>query len=153
MVQVRRDEGEAELAGQPEIGARHLQRGIMGAENGKAQGHQPIIAREGLPPQPLDFGAGMGHFGEMGFAGLGVGLGRAVEEGGADAAFRQRFHRCVRMGGGGVVVAPIHQRRCAGIDLAIGAHEGGDADVVRPEAGGKARMHPAEIFQERPVGG
>ena len=57
-------------------------------------------------------------------AGFRVGLGRAVQEGGADARGAQRGDGGIGMGRGGVVVAPVHQGGRAVIDLVQRADQG-----------------------------
>ena len=49
-------------------------------------------------------------------AGLGIGLGRAVQEHGADAGLLEPLDRGVGVLGRRIVVAPVHQRGDAGVD-------------------------------------
>ena len=76
----------------------------------------------------------MRHFVERLVAGLGRRLRGAVGEHGADAGIDQAVHRAFGVFHRGDVVAPVDQRREAGVDLRQRAHQVGDVVVFRDVA-------------------
>ena len=144
---------QVELARQAEIVHGDVERRIVRAEDGEPERDEAVAVGEGPRQQSLDLTARMRHLGEMRLARFRLGLGRAVEEGGADAALDQAAHGGVGMIGRRIVVAPVDQRGGAPVDLVQRAHQGRDVDVLGPEDRCEPGMHAAEIFQQRPVGG
>src|SRR5437660_1281870 len=82
----------------------------------------------------------MRHLREVRLTGLGIWLGRAVEEGGADVAFLQRRDAGVGVLGCRVVVRPVDQGGDAVVELVQRTGQGGDMDIVGHEHGGEAGM-------------
>ena len=78
---------------------------------------------------------------------------RAVGENRADARFLERIDGGVCMSGRVDDVAPVEQRRDAGIDLVERADEIADIDVLRRVKPDHLADQHAEILVERPVGG
>ena len=129
---------EAEVAGRPEIVAAHVERGIIGPEDGHGEGHQGVVAGKASLPQPADFGHRMRDLGEVQFPGFGLRLHRTVTEDGPDPRCEQGVDGGIAVGRRGVVVAPVENRRDARVDLAEGAHEGADEGVRRGCTGARA---------------
>ncbi|MGY4410368.1 hypothetical protein ACVWW4_002104 [Bradyrhizobium sp. LB7.1] len=130
-----------------------VERRIMRAEDREPKRDEAVAVGEGPRQQPLDLAAWMRHLREVPLARFRLGLWRTVEEGSADAALDQAAHRSVGVIRRRIVVAPIHQRRGAAIDLVQRADQRRDVDILGPEYGREPGMHAAEIFQQRPVGG
>ena len=124
----------------------------MRAEHGHAERHQAVAGGQRALHQALDLVARMRHFGEMRLARLGIGLGRTVEEGGADAALLQAGDAGVGVTGRRIVVRPVDQRGDAMVELVQRTCQGGDMDVLGHEHRRKPGMDMAEILQQRPVG-
>ena len=143
---------QAQLLGQSEIMGAHLERGIVRAQHRHAERDQRVAVAQRALQQALDLPARMRDFREMRLARFGVGLGRAVEEGGADAALFQARNAGIGVLRRRIVVAPIHQGCDTVVDLVERARQRGDMDVFGCEHGGEARMHVAKIFQQGPVG-
>ena len=95
----------------------------------------------------------MRHLPEGLLSGLRIGLGRAVEECGANPRLFQRIDRAIRMFRGRIVVAPVDQRGCAAVDLVQRANQRGDENVLGREFGRETRMHVMEVFEDGPVAG
>src|SRR5258708_31375729 len=98
---------QVELPRETEIVQGRVERGIVGAGDSKPEGDEAVAIGQGSGQQPLDLAARMRHFREVRFARLWLRLRRAVEEGGADAAFDQAAHGRVGMSRRRVVVAPV----------------------------------------------
>ena len=101
---------QVELARQAEVVQGDVERRIVRAEDREPERDEAVAVGEGPRQQSLDFVAWMRDLGEMRLARFRLGLGRAVEEGGADAALDQAAHGGVGMIGRRIVVAPVDQR-------------------------------------------
>ena len=143
---------QAHFLRQGEIVGADLERGIVRTEHRHAERDQRVAIGQRALQQALDLAARVGDLREMRLAGLGIGLGRAVEEGGADAAFLQRGDAGIGVRGRRIVVRPVHEGRHAVIELVERARQGGDVDVLGHEYRGEAGVHMAEVFQQGPVG-
>ena len=143
---------QAHFPGEREIVRADLERRIVRTQHRHAERDQRVAIGQRALQQALDLAARVRDLREMRLAGLGIGLGRAVEEGGADAAFLQPGDAGIGVLGRRIVVRPIDQGRHAVIELVQRAGQGGDVDVFGHEHRGEAGMHVAEIFQQGPVG-
>ena len=134
---------QPQLTGQSEIVACRFHRGIVWAQDGRAEtdpaSHTPL--------QPFQFRSWMRDFPEPRLPGCGIRLGRTVEERSADARLVQSVDASVVVGRGRIVVAPIHQRRRAAVDLVERADERCDVKVLRTEYRGETGMHLLEVFK------
>ena len=85
----------------------------------------------------------MGDLGKMRLTRLGIRLGRAVKERGANAAFEQSAHCRVGMRGGRIVVTPVDQRGDAVIDLVERTDERGRPAWTFPALDAQAGSDPS----------
>ena len=122
----------------------------MWAQHGRANAQQRSTLMR--PEQAFDFRTRMRHLPERCLAGLRVRLGRAMKKRRSNARLQQAVDGCIVVGGGSVVVAPVHQRGGAMVQLVEGAHQGGNVQILRGEDRRQAGMHLLEILQQRPVG-
>ena len=137
---------EAELAGEGEVVGADLQGRIVRPEDRDAERDQRSAVGERAFQQALDLATRMRHLGEVRFARLRVGLRRAMEERGADAAFLERRHAGIGMGRRRVVVRPVDEGRDAMVELVQRPGQGGDVDVFGREYGRQPGVHVAKIF-------
>ena len=102
---------QIELAGQRQVRARDVIGRVIRSKDRQPEGQEPVAAREPALAEPLDLPRPRHrHLAEMPLAGLGVRLGRAVQEQRADARLVQAADGGVAVLGGRIVVAPVHQR-------------------------------------------
>ena len=146
----RRD--QPEFARQGEVVGADVEGRVMRSQDRHAERDQGLAVGEGAAQQPFDLPARVRHLREMRLTGLGIGLGGAVEESGADAALLECGDTSICVFGCRIVVRPVDQRRDAMVELVERAGQGGDVDVVGDEHRRQPGMHVAEIFQQGPVG-
>jgi hypothetical protein len=142
---------EAEFPGEREVVRADLECRVVRAQHGQAERHEGVAIRQRASQQPLYLLARMRHLGEVRLAGLGIGLGRAMEEGGANAAFLQAGDAGIAVLRRGIIVAPVDQRGHAMVELIEGAGQRRDVDVFGREDRREAGMNVAEILEQRPV--
>ena len=141
---------QPELARHADVVLDHLPRAPVGTEDRHRQRHAAVVAREPALAQRFDAVARMRDVGERRGALPGRRLGGAVREHGADAAVDQAVDRTLGQLERGDVVAPVDERRHAGVDLRQRADQVAEIIVLGLVARRQIEMHVPQVVGGHP---
>ena len=145
-----RGRDEAELARHADVVLDHLPGAPVGPQDRHCQRHQPVVAGQPALAQGFDAVARMRNMRERRPRGLAQGLGGAMGENRANAAVHKPVDRPLSHLQAGDIVAPIHERRHAGVDLRQRADQIADVIVLGLVERGEIAVNMPEIIGRHP---